>query len=142
MKIEANSLSPQEYVQLRSDVGWGCPNRNDTETALQNSLIVFVKRIHGKAVGSVRVVGDGKLCFYVQDLMVLKEFRLRGIATELMEAVMKYLETNAAFNAFIGLMAAKGMDRFYQKFGFMTRPNDHMGPGMIMFYGRPGELRE
>ena len=96
----------------------------------------------GKAVGTVRVVGDGKLCFYIQDLIVMKEFRKNGIATELMQAVMNYLKKNAAPNAFIGLMAAKGVDDFYKRYGFMARQNEQMGPGMTMFYGRSGELGE
>jgi predicted GNAT family N-acyltransferase len=140
--IEKGTLLSDEYIQLRVNVGWGHPEEKDAIVALQNSLIVFVKRIDGNAVGTVRVVGDGKLCFYIQDLMVHNNMRKQGIATELMQTVMNYIKLNAAPNAFIGLMAAKGLDRFYQKYGFIQRPNEQMGPGMTMFHGRPGGLSE
>ena len=136
--IEKDTLLPEEYIQLRIDAGWGNPEKEDVKTALEKSLIVFVKRINGKAVGAVRIVGDGKLCFYIQDLIVLRDLRKQGFATELMKEVIRYIGMVAAPNAFIGLMAAKGLDSFYQKYGFISRPNDQMGPGMIMFHGRKG----
>ena len=74
--------------------------------------------------------------------MVLQEMRRNGIARELMQCVFEYLSKNAALNAFIGLMAAKGINKFYEKYGFISRPNDQMGPGMIQFYGRSGQLSE
>ncbi|WP_253287331.1 hypothetical protein [Clostridium bornimense] len=36
----------------------------------------------------------------------------------------------------IGLMAAKGKEEFYKKFGFIERPNDHQGPGMIQIISK------
>jgi predicted GNAT family N-acyltransferase len=87
-------------------------------------------------------VGGDRLCFYIQDLIVLKMMRKQGIASELMCKVMEYINEKATPNAFVGLMAAKGIDKFYERYGFIRRPNDQMGPGMIMFHGRPGQLSE
>ncbi len=75
--LERATLTPQEYINLRKNA----------EASLANSLVCFVKRVDGKAVGAVRAVGDGRLCFYIQDLMVMKGSRRNGIATELMYAV-------------------------------------------------------
>ncbi|MFW6326848.1 MAG: GNAT family N-acetyltransferase [Bacteroidota bacterium] len=140
--VEKNTLLPEEYIQLREDAGWGCPEKKDAIKALEKCLVTFVKRQEGKIAGAVRVVGDDKLCFYIQDLIVLKQMRKQGIASELMRKVMEYINENAAPNAFIGLMAAKGIDGFYEKYGFIRRPNEQMGPGMIMYHGRPGQLSE
>jgi GNAT superfamily N-acetyltransferase len=141
-QIETNTLLPEEYIRLRGDAGWGCPGKDDAKTALENSLVVFVKRIDATAAGSVRIVGDGRLCFYIQDLIVLQPMQGQGIASELMEKAMNYINEHAAPNAFIGLMAAKGVDGLYERYGFIKRPNDTMGPGMTMFNGRPGEVSE
>jgi hypothetical protein len=35
--------------------------------------------------------------------------------------------------AYVALMAAKGKEGFYQKFGFEERPNDHLGAGMTQW---------
>jgi hypothetical protein len=31
------------------------------------------------------------------------------------------------------LMCAKGREGFYEKFGFIARPTENLGPGMIMY---------
>ena len=141
-QIETDTLLPQEYIQLRIDVGWGHPEKEHARTALKNSLVVFSKRIDGKAVGTVRVVGDGKLCFYIQDWMVLSTTKRQGIAAELFQSAMNFIKQHAAPNAFIGLMAAAGVDGFYEKYGFIKRPNESVGPGMFLYHERPGELSE
>lgn len=140
--IEINTLSPEEYIQLRIDAEWGQPDPEDVKVALENSIIVFVKRDKDKAIGCVRIVGDGKLCCYIQDLIVLKDYRKMGIGTDLMNAAMNYIASHVADNCFIGLMAGKGLDNFYSYYGFIPRPNSEMGPGMVQFFGRKGEKTE
>lgn len=41
----------------------------------------------------------------------------------------------------VNLMAAKGKEPFYKKFGFIERPNDKHGAGMIQ-YLKPDEQTE
>lgn len=137
-----NALSVDEYIHIRESVGWGALSRDEAQKALDRSLTVFTARVSGAAVGSIRIVGDGSLCFYIQDLMVLCEHWGKGVARALMQAAMDYIPCHASFNAFIGLMAAKGLQEFYGTFGFMERPNATMGPGMIQYYGRDGQASE
>jgi hypothetical protein len=37
----------------------------------------------------------------------------------------------------VGLFAAKGKEPFYERFGFIGRPNETLGKGMIHFW--PGK---
>jgi len=60
----------------------------------------------GEFVGCGRVVGDGGLYFYLQDIALLPEHQGRGLGAAIMDAVMAYLERTARRGAFIGLMAA------------------------------------
>jgi hypothetical protein len=46
-----------------------------------------------------------------------------------MDAVMRYLGDAARPGSFVGLMAAEGVERFYERFGFRRRPDDR--PGMF-----------
>lgn len=140
--LETNTLTPEEYITLTKNVGWGAACIDDVEIALKNSLIVFVKRIDGIAVGAVRIVGDGKLCCYIQDLMVLTSHRRQGVARELMDWVMSYIQTNAAQNCYIGLMATIGNETFYTSYGFIPLPSSDKGPGMIQFLGRKGKSND
>jgi hypothetical protein len=51
--------------------------------------------------------------------------------------VQEYIiNKNGVYNSYVGLLAAKGLGNFYNKFGFIERPNDFFGPGMSQFWGR------
>lgn len=110
------------------------PSRRAIAAALPESIVTFCKYVDGQVVGMVRLVGDGHMVFYVQDLVVAKTHRRQGIATALMQAVMAFLEEKAAQNSFIGLMSAANLEGFYQKFGFMERPRAGYGAGMTQVW--------
>jgi len=119
----------EEYRRLRAAVGWWDVEDNATRRGLDKALYSVCAAAEGQIVGCGRVVGDGGLYFYVQDVVVLPEYQKRGIGRAIMDAVMSYLEANARPGAFIGLMAAAGAARFYQRYGFAERPPGR--PGMF-----------
>ena len=45
---------------------------------------------------------------------------------------MEQLPNHAASGAFVGLFSALGREFFYQKFGFVVRPTETLGPGKIL----------
>jgi ribosomal protein S18 acetylase RimI-like enzyme len=100
------------------------------EAGLENSLFSVCVISENKVIGCGRVIGDGGIYFYVQDIIVLPEFQGRGIGERIMDVIMEYLRAHAPEGAFIGLMAAKGVHRFYERYGFKKRPSD--APGMFL----------
>jgi ribosomal protein S18 acetylase RimI-like enzyme len=128
MRIERRSLTASEYTKLRNLVGWWKTDGNAIEVALKNSLFSIVAIDHSNVVGFGRIVGDGGLYFYIQDLMVHPEFQNKGLGKTLMKELMNYINTNAKSGAFVGLMAAKGLEKYYESFGFKAR--DTNAPGM------------
>jgi GNAT superfamily N-acetyltransferase len=121
-----------EYHRLRAAVGWECMDSESTEIGLCNSLFsvcVFHKR---DVIGYGRVIGDGAIFFYIQDVMVLPEHQRKGVGRMIMRAIMDYLDAHARQRTFVGLMAAKGASKFYEKFGFAARAPDR--PGMFKEY--------
>ncbi len=83
---------------------------------------------HNDVVGFGRIVGDGGLYFYIQDLIVHPEFQNNGLGRRLMDELISYVRGNAKFGAFVGLMAAKGLKEYYESYGFKARDED--APGM------------
>jgi len=124
----------EEYHRLREAVGWEKMDREPTEMGLHNSLYSVCVLFDGRVIGYGRVVGDGAIFFYIQDIMVQPEFQKKGIGRRIMSAIMDYLKVHARTDSFIGLMAAKDASKFYEKFGFEERPRD--GPGMFKVWGR------
>lgn len=128
MRIEPRIPTLSEYKRLRNLVGWWDTDPGATERALRNSLFSVVAIEDNAVVGFGRISGDGGLYFYIQDLIVAPEYQAKGIGTSLMNELMNYIEGNAEPGSCIAIMAAKGLEKFYTKFGFKTRDID--APGM------------
>ena len=126
------SPTVEEYQRLREAVGWGKLDTEAVETGLRNSLFSVCVIYKDEVIGCGRVVGDGGIYFYIQDIIVLPKFQKQGIGKRIMDAVMSHLSSHAPPNAFIGLMAAKGVSRFYEKYGFVERPPNR--PGMFQIW--------
>lgn len=124
----------EELTGLRKLVKWGIPEKGAMQNGLDNSLYGVCLYIDGKIAGTARVVGDGNTCFYIQDVIVDPEYQKQGIGVAIMGKIMEYIQKNACKGAVVGLMAAKGKEDFYKKFGFWTRPNEHFGHGMMQFW--------
>jgi ribosomal protein S18 acetylase RimI-like enzyme len=126
--------SPEEYNTLRAAVGWGTYDTAAVALSLPKSLFCVCACCDDRVVGMARVVGDATLVQYVQDVVVLPEFQNRGIGKSLMDAVMAYVGAHATDNSVVGLMSAKGKESFYERYGFVRRPNEQLGSGMTLFW--------
>lgn len=128
MQIKHRLPTISEYTRLRDSVGWWETDASAIEVALKNSLFSVVAMENDNLVGLGRIVGDGGLYFYIQDLIVHPDFQSKGLGKALMNEIMNYIKTNAKSGAFVGLMAAKGLEKYYKSFGFKERDKD--APGM------------
>ena len=124
-----------EFNQLRAHVGWGVIADTDAvEQGIRQSLFHITVWEGTKLIGMGRIIGDGAITFYIQDVIVRKEYQGQGIGFQIMERLMDYIGQTAAEGAVIGLLAAKGKEGFYEKFGFIPRPNEYFGKGMVQFW--------
>ena len=126
--------SPEEFIQLRQLVRWGIPGRDVIVKALPNSLYCICAVADAEIIGMARIIGDGGLAYYIQDVIIKPEYQRQGIGTALMNKIMEYIRVHAKNNTVIGLMAAKGKEPFYERYGFTVRPNDNLGSGMTIFW--------
>ena len=85
-------------------------------------------------VGFARMVGDGILFAYIQDVMVLPEYQGQHVGSCLMEYILGEINRRAvrspAIRTYLG--ASEGKEDFYRKFGFVTRKEFGLGAGMIL----------
>jgi GNAT superfamily N-acetyltransferase len=126
--------SPEEYLRLRRSVGWSLPEETAVCSSLPNSLYCVCARERGVIVGMARVIGDGGLVYYIQDVIVDPARQGEDIGKRLMDRVMDYIRRHATRHTIVGLMAAKGKEPFYQQYGFDLRPNEKSGAGMTIFW--------
>jgi GNAT superfamily N-acetyltransferase len=143
---------PLEFNALRASAGWGTYELEALRACLPRSLYGVCAcdgvaagsasdgvadggasdgvAVGGATVGMARVVGDGGLVCYIQDLVVLPAWRGQGIARRMMDAVMAWVRANMVAGAVVGLMAAAGLESFYASYGFRPRPDGRYGAGM------------
>lgn len=138
MRIEIldNFLTPEIYIDIRKKVDFKYYNYEDVEIALKNSLYTVVILDNKKPIGILRVVGDGRIVFFIKDVVVDPDYQKRNIGTMLMNKMQEYISKTACDGAYIGLMSTPGRAEFYKKFGFIQRPTDELGPGMVKFHNK------
>ena len=91
MKIKINTLTTDMFFELYTSVGWEPPCREQVECALKNIAASFVAYEEEKAIGMVRVIGDGGMSFYIKDFAVLPEYQGKGVGQMLLMELQKYL---------------------------------------------------
>ena len=127
--------TPAEYNMLTDSVGWGTRKEHIIEEALKNTLYSLCVYDDDKLIGYGRLLGDKTIFLYIHSVMVLPEYQGKnvgtGIINKLLEQVNEYKKVNPYIRTYLG--AAKGKESFYEKFGFVTRPNDDVGAGMILY---------
>ena len=122
--------TPEEFIALRSETDWGVPPADNVAAALAASLTGVTAIDDGQLIGMARVVGDGVLNAYVQDVIVTKGRRGQGLGKALMTALVQNMSEHYSPDCLIGLFAADGQSEFYSGLGFKSRPDADYGPGM------------
>jgi GNAT superfamily N-acetyltransferase len=111
--------TPSEYRALCTAVGWGPVINFEAATeALPNSLYGVVVVCEDRTVGMGRVVGDGVIFYYLQDIAVLPEHQGQGVGRRIVERLVGRVKADAPEKAFLGVFAAAGTERFYEGYGF------------------------
>ena len=123
----------EEYNVLREAVGWGSIDKKMAEISLSNSLCHVTARDRGELIAMGRVVGDGAVYFYIQDVIVLPNYQDQGVGQLIMQKVELYLGSVTKPGSTIGLLAAKGKESFYTHYGYKERTGNPLGRGMCKF---------
>ena len=133
--LKHNELDVDEYLLLRSGVHWKVLSREQAKLALERSLYIVTAYVDGECVGMGRLVGDGAVICYVQDLVIPPQAQGYGIGSLVLSRLTEYVESLRlpGTEMMFDLMCAKGRERFYEAHGFLARPTEKLGPGMIQY---------
>lgn len=134
INIKSNALTPEVFIKLREKVDFKYYPFDDVKVALDNTLYNVVIYDNNKPIGIGRVVGDDRIVFFIKDIVVDPDYQKMKIGQLIMNNILEYISTKACDGAYIGLMATTCCVDFYKKFGFIERPNNDFGPGMVKFY--------
>lgn len=122
IQIENRLMTPQEYLELRESVGWERIPLPVVEKGLQNTVFSALAFCNERLAGMGRVVGDGFIYFYIQDMIVKPEYQGLGLGRALVETLLKSWEKSRQKKGAMMLVAGPGKRGFYEKFRFQKRP--------------------
>lgn len=127
-----DDITPEEYMQLRHDVGWVEFPLEQAKACIDNAYYVLCVREGDRAIGVARLLWDGGYIAFLSDVIVDSDYQGQGIGRKLVESCIIKLKKDMkpGYKVKITLNSAKGKEAFYEKFGFKVRPNDDVGAGM------------
>lgn len=117
-----NQLSANDFIRLKIATGFRNRPIDQVERALKNDLLDVVAIVNNEVVGMGRLVGDGVMYWYLQEIIVLPEYQGKGIGTGIVNYLLDYIKKHTEDETFtsVGLTAAEGKTSFYERFGFQN----------------------
>jgi aralkylamine N-acetyltransferase len=110
----------EALVALYKAGGWWSEEpdaRQRIPALITGSFCFMVARLQdGRIAGMARLLSDGVSDAYIQDVVVLPEWRGRGIGRELVRRLVEHCRSNGI--GWIGLIAEPGTRHFYEDLGF------------------------
>lgn len=130
-----DSISAEEYLNLRRSVGWSVFPTEQAAEGLSNSAYICCVRKDSRPVAVGRMIWDHGYVVFIADVIVLPEYQGQGLGRAVIENILERVRglLKPGYRIMINLMAAKGKEDFYRKFGFIGRPSDSFGCGMHLW---------
>lgn len=131
-------ITLQEYCELREAVGWFALTKEQAQAGLDHTDHIASCRDNGNIVGSARIFWDKGYIALLCDVMVKPEYQGHGVGKRLVADCIRYVfdQLQNDMRIKIIVMSAKGKEKFYEKLGFQSHPNDNDGAGMQLWLQR------
>lgn len=122
IRIElVKSWEEEPIVELYRAAGWW---REDMDPSRLPELIsgsylfaVAVDNSTGKSIGMGRVISDGLADAYIQDVVVLSNWRQRGVGRMIVSALLEGCRSRGI--TWVGVIAQPGTEMLYRSLGFV-----------------------
>ena len=116
------SWPEKEIVELYKVGGWwkNSYDSSGIKYLIKGSFafVVAIDKNTKKAIGMGRLISDGVSDAYIQDTVVLPEYRNKGIGGKIIRTLLEYCLSKGIL--WIGLIAEPNQDKFYSTLGFKT----------------------
>ena len=134
ISIKENVNSIEEFNYLYDAVGWGSYDEKVLEKSLANTMYSVSLYDDDKIIGYGRIIGDGICFLYIHDVMVIPKYQNKKVGSQVMNKLLEKVNQIKIENPYVRvyLGASKGKEKFYERFGFITREDANLGSGMIL----------
>ena len=131
MDYRKNELTYEDYISLRTSVGWNNIAEEQAVTSINNAILNLTVVQEDKIIAMGRLIGDG-IYYLIVDVVVRPEYQGKGIGSTIIKMFLEYVEehTPAGGRSSVQLIAEKGKEDFYMNKGFKLIPHEFCGSGM------------
>ena len=130
-----NTTNCKDYNRLRGEVNWKVLSEEQALAGIEHSAYLVACKDDENVIATARVLWDGGYVAYICDVIVSPAYQQMGIGREMVNRILNYLKSQLkeGWNIMVTLVAAQGKEPFYEKFGFIKRPNEQYGAGMTQW---------
>lgn len=123
--VAGGAVAAAELRALRHAAGWSDPEADDdaVDAALARTWNVTARDPEGRLVGLCRVLDDGLFYATLWDMLVLPEFRRRGVGTRMLELFLE----RCRGRQIVALVATPDGRPLYERAGFRTESRGSVG---------------
>jgi GNAT superfamily N-acetyltransferase len=122
------SWPESEIIELYKSGGWWLDHytADGLDELIKGSFAfaVVIDESTGRAVGMGRAISDGVSDAWLQDIVVLKEFRGMGLGKAITKKLLEHCMSRGL--VWVGLVAEPGSRKFYEPLGFKKLPGEPM----------------
>ena len=112
----------EEFVAVTTAVGWADAYDPAAIPASLAASLHGVVAVEGdRVIGIGRLVGDGAIYYYLQDLAVLPQWQRRGVGAAILTRLEQWIAGRAGTRTFVGLFAAGESVSLYRRFGYAVQ---------------------
>jgi GNAT superfamily N-acetyltransferase len=129
IEYRAELPTAEEFGRLFRSSGWTEAlevTADRLAATLPHAWYGICARRGGQIAGTGLVLSDGVLHALIVNVIVAPEVRGRGIGTEIVQRLVARCQESGVLQ--VQLFSARGKRGFYERLGFVARPDD--GPGM------------
>lgn len=129
LKYSVQKPTAKNFTELFETTGWNSTYKltsKELYTAIENSWYHISVYDGKKLIGFGRIICDGVVHALILDMIILPKYQGKGIGKIILDRLVKKCLDNKIRD--IQLFCAKDKKEFYEKYGFLSRPDN--APGM------------
>jgi GNAT superfamily N-acetyltransferase len=124
-----NTITVDEVNSIRASVGFRQIHPEQVKASLDGSAVIVAVYDQDKTVGMARLIWDGGSVAFIQDILVVPEYQMQGIETEMITRIFDFLRAKLkpGFGIQVDVKAWNNQEQFYESIGFQVSTPQRRG---------------
>lgn len=125
----SNTITEENVNSIRASVGFRRIHPEQLQASLDGSAFIIAAYDQNRAVGMARLIWDGGSVALIHDILVVPEYQMQGIETELITRIFDYLNSKLkpGWGIQVDVRAWDNQEKCYESLGFQVSTPQRRG---------------